>query len=39
LTEAEQRVGGATHVVKLKRRKMHRPQPLESPRTEDLRAG
>jgi two-component sensor histidine kinase len=27
LTEAEQRVGGATHVVKLKRRKMPRPQP------------
>jgi two-component sensor histidine kinase len=39
LTEAEQRAAGATHVVKLKRRKMHRPQRLESPRTEDLGAG
>ena len=38
LTEAEQRADGATHVVKLKRRKMHRPQRLESPRTEDLGA-
>jgi hypothetical protein len=39
LTEAEQRADGATHVVKLKRRKMRRPQRLESPRTEDLGAG
>jgi two-component sensor histidine kinase len=39
LIEAEQRAAGASHVVKLKRRKMHRPQRLESPRTEDLEAG
>jgi two-component sensor histidine kinase len=38
LTEAEQRAAGAAHVV-LKRRKMGRPQRLEAPRTEDLRAG
>jgi len=39
LTEAEQRADGATHVVKLKRRKMRCPQRLESPRTENLGAG
>jgi len=39
LTEAEQRSDGATHVVKLKRRKMHRPHRLESPSTEELGAG
>ncbi len=39
LTEAEQRAASATSVVKLKRRKMRRPQRLEASRTEDLRAG
>jgi len=39
LTEAEQRAAGATHVVKLKRRKMRRPLRLEASRTEDLGAG
>jgi two-component sensor histidine kinase len=38
LTEAEQRVAGATHVV-LKRRKMRRPQRLQASRTEDLGVG
>jgi hypothetical protein len=38
LTEAEQRAAGATHVVRLKRRKM-RPQGLQASRTEDLGAG
>jgi two-component sensor histidine kinase len=36
LTEAEQRAAGATHVVKLRRRKMRCPQRLEASRTEDL---
>ena len=35
LTEAEQRAAGATHVVKLKRRKMRRPLGLQASRTED----
>jgi two-component sensor histidine kinase len=39
LTEAEQRAAGATHVVKLKRRKMRPPQRLQASRTEDLGAG
>ncbi len=39
LTEAEQRAAGATHVVRLKRRKMRRPQRLRASRTEDLVAG
>src|SRR5260370_2544818 len=39
LTEAEQRAAGTTHVVRLKRRKMRRPQRLEASRTEDLVAG
>jgi len=39
LTEVEQRAAGATHVVKLKRRKMRRPLRLETSRTEDLGAG
>jgi two-component sensor histidine kinase len=39
LTEAEQRAAGATQVVKLKRRKMRRPQRLEASRTEYLGAG
>jgi hypothetical protein len=39
LTEAEQRAAGATHVVRLKRRKMRRPQGLQASRTEDLGAG
>jgi hypothetical protein len=38
LTEAEHRAAGATHVVKLKRRKMRRPQRLQASRTEDLGA-
>src|SRR5258705_11628697 len=38
LTEAEQRAAGATHVVRLKRRKMRRPQRLQVSRTEDLGA-
>ena len=33
LTEAEQRVAGASHVVKLKRRKMRRPKRLQASRT------
>jgi hypothetical protein len=39
LTEAVQRAAGATRVVKLKRRKMRRPQRLEASRTEDLGTG
>jgi two-component sensor histidine kinase len=39
LTEAEQRAAGAAHVVRLKRRKMRRPQRLQAPRTEDLAVG
>jgi hypothetical protein len=39
LTEAERRAAGATHVVKLKRRKMRRPQRLQASKTEDLGAG
>src|SRR5258707_11058416 len=39
LTEAEQCAAGTTHVVRLKRRKMRRPQRLEASRTEDLVAG
>jgi len=39
LTEAEQRVAGAAHVVLLKRRKMRRPQRLQASTTEDLAAG
>src|ERR1700726_495942 len=38
LTEAEQRAAGATRVVKLKRRKMRRPQRLEASRIEGLGA-
>jgi len=38
LTEAEQRAAGATHVVKLKRRTMRRPQRLQPSSTEDLGA-
>src|SRR5258705_2723514 len=38
LTEAERRAAGATHVVRLKRRKMRRPQRLQVSRTEDLGA-
>ena len=39
LTEAEQRAAGATHVVKLKRRKMRRPLVLHAPRTVDPGVG
>src|SRR3954468_12987507 len=39
LTEVEQRAAGATHVVKLKRRKMRGHQRLQTSRTEDLAAG
>ena len=39
LTEAEQRAAGATHVVRLKRRKMRDPQRLQASRTEDLGVG
>jgi len=39
LTEAERRAAGATHVVRLKRRKMRRPQRLQASKTEDLGAG
>jgi two-component sensor histidine kinase len=39
LTEAEQLAAGATHVVKLKRRKMRRLLRLETSGTEDLGAG
>jgi two-component sensor histidine kinase len=39
LTEAEQRAAGNTHVVKLKRRKMRRPQRLQASRAEDLVTG
>jgi hypothetical protein len=39
LTEAEQRAAGASHVVRLKRRKMRGPQRLEASRTEELGAG
>jgi two-component sensor histidine kinase len=38
LTEAEQRAAGSIHVV-LKRRKMHRPQRVETSGTEDLGVG
>jgi two-component sensor histidine kinase len=38
-TEAEQRAAGATHVVKLKRRKMRRLQRLQASGTQDLEAG
>jgi len=38
LSEAEQRAVGATHVVKLKRRKMRSPQQLQASETEGLRA-
>jgi two-component sensor histidine kinase len=39
LTEAEQRAAGATHVVRLKRRKMRHSQRLQASITEDLGAG
>jgi hypothetical protein len=39
LTEAEQRAAGATHVVRLKRRKMRRPQRLQASGTQDLGMG
>jgi two-component sensor histidine kinase len=39
LTEAEQRAAGVTHVVKLKRRKMRRPQRLQASGTQDPGAG
>ena len=39
LTEAEQRAAGATHVVKLKRRKMRRPQRLQASGIEVLGTG
>jgi two-component sensor histidine kinase len=39
LTEAEHRAAGETHVVKLKRRKMHRPQQLQTSGTEGLGVG
>src|SRR5258705_1653579 len=39
LTKAEQRAAGATHVVKLKRRKMRRPQRLQASGIRDLAAG
>jgi two-component sensor histidine kinase len=39
LTAPEQRAAGATHVVRLKRRSMRRPERLEMSRTEDLGAG
>ena len=39
LTEAEQRAAGASHVVKLKRRKMRRPLRLQASRAEDLGVG
>jgi two-component sensor histidine kinase len=39
LTEAEQRAAGASHIAKLKRRKMRDPQRLLASRTEDLRTG
>jgi two-component sensor histidine kinase len=39
LTQAEQRAAGASRVVKLKRRRMHRPARLQAPGTEDLEAG
>jgi hypothetical protein len=39
LTEAEERAAGATHVVKLKRRKMRRPQRMQASGTQDLGAG
>ena len=35
LTEAEQRAAGAAHVVKLKRRKVRRPQQLQASGSED----
>ena len=38
LTEAEQRAAGASHVVRLKRRRMRRPQQLQASGTQDLRA-
>jgi two-component sensor histidine kinase len=39
LTEAEQRAAGATSVIRLKRRKMRRPQRLQASGTEDLGIG
>jgi two-component sensor histidine kinase len=39
LTEAELRAAGATHVVRLKRRKMRRPQRLQASGTQDLGMG
>jgi hypothetical protein len=39
LTEVERRAAGATHVVKLKRRKMRRPQRLLASGIQDLSAG
>jgi two-component sensor histidine kinase len=39
LTEAEQRAADAALVVQLKRRKMRRPQRLQTSRTEDLATG
>jgi hypothetical protein len=39
LNEAEQRAAGASHIAKLKRRKMRHPQRLLASRTEDLRTG
>jgi two-component sensor histidine kinase len=39
LTDAERRAAGATHVVRLKRRSMRRPQRSEVSRADDLRAG
>jgi two-component sensor histidine kinase len=39
LTKVEQRAAGATHVVKLKRRRMRHPLRLETSGTEDLGAG
>jgi hypothetical protein len=39
LIDAEQRAAGATHVVRLKRRNMRRPQRLEVSRTEGMGAG
>jgi two-component sensor histidine kinase len=39
LTEVEQRAVGATHVVKLKRKRMRHPLRLETSGTEDLGAG
>ena len=38
LTEAEQRAAGASHVVRLKRRRMRRPQQLQASGAQDLGA-